>query len=100
MVLVKGGNKGQRQALRVEDLGWCQALLYYMEKEEWNDCPTSPSTRLTGYVRVGTLLLLVVLIIATPIYIIMTIKTIKEHKVKLLSPPKCMNNPPWKWPWE
>ncbi len=49
---------------------------------------------------VGTLLLLVFLIIATPVYIIMAVKTIRKRKVEMTSTPKWMDNPPWKFPWE
>ena len=49
---------------------------------------------------VGTFLLLAVLIVATPVYIIMTAKTIRKRKVEMTSTPKCMDAPPWKFPWE
>ncbi len=49
---------------------------------------------------IGTLILLTFLIIATPIYMIMTIKTVKSRRVQLSSTPKWMNTPPWKFPWE
>jgi hypothetical protein len=49
---------------------------------------------------VGTLLLLVVLAVVTPLYIYMTVKTIKDKKVKLSSTPSWMNKPPWKFPWK
>jgi hypothetical protein len=49
---------------------------------------------------VGFFLLLAILIIATPVYIIMTAKTIRKRKVEMTSTPKWMNIPPWKFPWE
>jgi hypothetical protein len=49
---------------------------------------------------VGTFLVLVILLIATPVYIIMTVKTIRKSKVDMTSTPKWMNIPPWKFPWE
>ncbi len=49
---------------------------------------------------IGTFLLLAFLIIATPINIIMIIKTVKSRRVRLSSTPKWMNTPPWKFPWE
>ena len=49
---------------------------------------------------VGPFLLLPVLIVITPLYIYLTIKTIKERKIRLAEKPKWMNKPPWKFPWE
>ena len=49
---------------------------------------------------VGTYLLLSILIIATPICIIMTFKTIKNKSVETPSVPEWMNKPPWRLPWE
>jgi len=49
---------------------------------------------------VGIFLLLVILIIATPVYIIMTAKAIRKRKLEMTSRPKWMNTPPWKFPWE
>jgi len=48
---------------------------------------------------VGTFLVLVILLIATPVYIIMTAKTIRKRKVEMTSTLKWMDTPPWKFPW-
>jgi heme/copper-type cytochrome/quinol oxidase subunit 2 len=48
---------------------------------------------------IGTFMLLLVLLIATPIYIYMVLMTVKYRRVKLISTPRWMQTPPWKLPW-
>lgn len=49
---------------------------------------------------VGTLLLLIVLAIITPLYIYMAIKTIRDKRIRPTTTPAWMNKPPWKFPWK
>jgi hypothetical protein len=46
---------------------------------------------------VGTLLLLIVLIVATPVFFIAIWKTIKGQEIGTLNG---MDKPPFKWPWD
>jgi hypothetical protein len=48
---------------------------------------------------VGTFILLIVLAVATPVYVIVIIRLIRKQKIESYPVPAWMKEPPWKWPW-